>query len=111
MIKKYIVVLLCILCVMVTPCMAKSNDFIQLEQGQTQSLDIAYKYGNEIEFRGDTWGETSAAIIYQESHANRTVFQTNGIVVGDLNRKGHPRSLGPAQVQVGNINMPMSMWP
>ena len=71
-----------------------------LEPQQSECLEIAYEEGEKIELYGDTWGQTVASIAYQESHCNRSKFQTEGVVVGDRNSKGKPKSLGPMQVQV-----------
>lgn len=71
-----------------------------LEPQQQECIEMAFEEGSKIEMYGDTWGETAASIAYQESHCDRSKFQTEGFVVGDLNSKGRPRSLGSFQVQV-----------
>ena len=110
MLKRIMVALIVTIFVFVGyPTNARNH--VMLERGQIEAIDIAYRYGGEIHFRGDTWGETSASIIYQESHANRKKFQTNGVVVGDWNKKGKPRSLGPAQVQMETAKFVMKHYP
>ena len=71
-----------------------------LEPQQSKCIELAYEEGSKIDLYGDTWGETAASIAYQESWCNSTVWQTKGVVVGDLNSKGRPRSLGPMQIQI-----------
>lgn len=83
-----------------TPAISKPNKTIQLEQSQVQCLRTAYEEGEKIELYGDTWGQTIASIAYQESHCNGSTWQTSGIVIGDLNHRGKPRSLGVMQIQL-----------
>lgn len=71
-----------------------------LTLNQEVCIKLAYKYGNEISWRGDTFGETVASILYQESKANYKKYQTNGVVVGDFNKRRRAKSLGPMQVQL-----------
>jgi hypothetical protein len=72
----------------------------ELEPQQEACIEMAYEEGSKIELYGDTWGQTAASIGYQESWCNSSTWQRNGVVVGDINSKGKPRSLGPMQVQV-----------
>ena len=82
------------------PNTGNASKIIDLEQSQIRCIELAYDEGSKIELYGDTWGETVASIAYQESWCNSSVWQTKGVVVGDLNSKGRPKSLGPMQVQV-----------
>lgn len=82
------------------PAYGKPNEINNLEKKQVECITIAYQEGNKINLYGDTWGETVASIAYQESWCNGSTWQTNGVVVGDRNNKGKPRSLGVMQVQV-----------
>lgn len=72
----------------------------QLTQMQKHVLKNAYKYGSQIHFRNQTYGETLASIVYQESKAGAKTYQRNGLIVGDRTRRGHFKSLGPMQVQL-----------
>lgn len=111
MIKRIMVVAIITVLAFSGIALGNVNKFVKLERGQVNAIDIAYRHGGEIHFRGDTWGETAASIVYQESHANRKKFQTNGVIVGDKNSKGRPRSLGPAQVQVDTAFFVMEKYP
>ena len=71
-----------------------------LDNTQDRVLSLAYKYGSQIHFRGDTFGETVAAIAYQETKAGAKIYQRKGIIVGDRAKSGHYKSLGPMQVQL-----------
>lgn len=82
-----------------------------LEPQQKECIELAYETGNKITLYGDTWGETAASIAYQESHCNRSRFQNNGVVVGDMNSKGKPRSLGMMQVQVATARHVGKLFP
>jgi hypothetical protein len=83
----------------------------KLEPQQQTCIEIAYEEGSQIELYGDTWGETAASIAYQESHCNSKVYQTEGVVVGDLNSNGRPRSLGVMQVQVATARHVGEVFP
>lgn len=83
----------------------------KLEPQQEECIEMAYEEGSKIELYGDTWGETAASIAYQESHCGASVWQTEGYVVGDLNSKGRPRSLGDFQVQVPTARHVGKMFP
>lgn len=93
MIKKFLFI-----CVLL--CFSTSASAIDLTLSQKIVLKMAYKIGNKYRVKNDTWGETAAAIIFQESHANSNKFKINGIIIGDKNRRGKPKSLGPGQVQL-----------
>ena len=82
-----------------------SNTPIELEPSQARCIQMVYDIGNTIDLYGDTWGETIASIAYQESWCNSSRWKTHGVVIGDLNSKGVPRSLGIMQVQV-----PTARW-
>ena len=73
---------------------------IQLDDYQIKYLNYAYKYGNSITYMGQGWGETIASIILQESFAGHKKFTDNGIIIGDKNNQGKPKSLGIMQVQL-----------
>lgn len=78
------------------PALAKP---IKLEMVQYASLSLAYKYGQQIIYKGERWGETAASICWQESKGSFSKYTTNGVVLGDMNSKGKPKSLGGMQVQ------------
>ena len=78
----------------------KPNETVYLEKRQVECIQTAYRLGKKIELYGDTWGYTAAAIAYQESHCNSSKWHTNGVIVGDKDRYGRPKSLGIMQVQV-----------
>ena len=82
------------------PIYGNASKIITLEQRQAECIQMVYEIGSQVEAFGDTWGETVASIAYQESWCNSSRWQTNGVVVGDLNSKGTPRSLGIMQVQI-----------
>ena len=71
-----------------------------LSETQKENLALAYHYGQQIEFRGQNFGETVAAILFQESKAGSEIYQINGIIVGDRKSKYNYKSLGPMQVQI-----------
>jgi len=73
---------------------------IELSNVQKYVLKTAYKYGTQIEWRGQTYGETLASIVFQETKAGAKIYQRNGIIVGDRSKTGHYKSLGPMQVQI-----------
>lgn len=73
---------------------------IELTNNQLKNLQIAYNIGNKVEWRGEKYGETVASILWQESHAGSIKFQNKGIILGDINSKGKPKSLGLMQVQL-----------
>lgn len=81
------------------------SDNVTLEPAQARCIQMVYDIGNTIEIYGDIWGETIAGIAYQESWCNSSRWKTHGVVIGDLNSKGVPRSLGIMQVQV-----PTARW-
>ena len=82
-----------------------AKNIVTLEEEQVKCIQMVYDISNNIEAYGDTWGETIASIAYQESWCNGSHWRTHGVVVGDLNSKGVPRSLGIMQVQV-----PTARW-
>lgn len=82
------------------PMQGNTSKIVGLEQKQAECIQMVYDVAEGIEIFGDTWGETAAGIAYQESWCNGSKWQTNGVVVGDLNNKGTPRSLGIMQVQI-----------
>lgn len=89
------------LCAFIFCCIVGSYvDAAELSPNQQKCIELAYKHGNRVQWRGDRFGETFAGILYQESHANRKKFQKNGVVVGDRDRQGRPKSLGPVQMQL-----------
>lgn len=73
---------------------------LELEPDQYYTLQIAYKYGSQIHYKGDTWGETAAAIVWQETKGGWSKYKRNGVIVGDLDQHGVPKSLGRMQVQI-----------
>lgn len=82
-----------------------TNEIITLEAEQVKCLQMVYDISSGLKIYGDTWGETIASIAYQESWCNGSHWRTHGVVVGDINSKGIPRSLGIMQVQV-----PTARW-
>lgn len=98
-------VVMTVIFLFVLPIQGNANGIIKLEQNQVKCIQMAYDIGSAIEVYGDTWGETVAGIAYQESWCNSSRWQTKGVVVGDLNSKGVPRSLGIMQVQI-----PTARW-
>jgi hypothetical protein len=88
-----------------------SAKVIELEQSQITCINIAYTEGNKIQLFGEGWGETAAAVMYQESWCNSNIWQKSGVVVGDLNRKGKPKSLGPSQIQVATARFINTKYP
>lgn len=88
-----------------------ANKIIELEKEQAECLTMVYEIGNSIRAYGDTWGQTIASIAYQESWCNGKKWQTHGVVVGDMNSKGMPRSLGIMQVQVPTARWVNSKYP
>lgn len=97
---KKAIVAVCLTVMMVFIGIPISAKTIKPEPQQGECIEIAYEEGNKITLYGNTWGETIASIAYQESHCNGSKFQTEGVVVGDKNSKGRPKSLDPMQVQV-----------
>lgn len=73
---------------------------IELSNIQKYVLKSAHKYGSQINFQNQTYGETLASIAFQESKAGAKIYQRNGLIVGDRTRSGHFKSLGPMQVQL-----------
>ena len=91
--KRLIIISLVLLCF--TQAQATT-----LDSTQSHIIKLAYKYGSQIHYRGQTYGETVASIVYQESKAGAKRYQRRGVIVGDRSKKGHYKSLGPMQVQV-----------
>jgi len=88
--KKLILVIL-LLC---------STHAYALDSTQTHILNLAIKYGSQIHHNNQTYGETIASIVYQESKAGHKRYQRNGLIVGDRSKRGSYKSLGPMQVQL-----------
>lgn len=82
-----------------------------LTEEQIQNIKIAYEIGNEIVWRGETYGETVAAILFQESHAGSEKFKTRGVILGDLNSRGKYKSLGLMQIQVPALRDVLRWYP
>ena len=108
---RKLIVAVCVTAVLVFTGIPISAKTIDLEPRQEACIETAYRIGKEIYLYGDTWGETAASIAYQESHCGRDKFRTNGVVVGDINSKGKPRSLGVMQVQVPTARHVGRMFP
>lgn len=94
--KKLILTVCVLLCFTQGALAAKR----ELHKKQIESFAIAQEIGDNIWAFNQTWPRTIMAIMYQESHANHPRFYTNGVVVGDKDNHGRPKSLGPMQVQV-----------
>ncbi len=77
-----------------------STQVYALDDSQIHILKLAHKYGSQIHHNGQTYGETVASIVYQESKAGAKQYQRNGVIVGDRSKRGHYKSLGPMQVQL-----------
>jgi len=90
---------------LVTNTTSYAKNIVTLEEEQVKCIQMVYDISNKIEIYGDTWGETIASIAYQESWCNGSHWRRHGVVVGDINSKGVPRSLGIMQVQV-----PTAKW-
>lgn len=88
-----------LICFLLLPSLSFA-DCNNLTEGQLANLKLAYQYGEQITFRGDTFGETVASILWQESKAGCDLYKTKGFIVGDLTSKGKPKSLGIMQVQL-----------
>jgi len=73
---------------------------VDLSESQERILQLAYHHGSQIHYRNQTYGETIASIVYQETKAGAKIYQRNGIIVGDKSKKGHYKSLGVMQVQI-----------
>jgi hypothetical protein len=73
---------------------------VDLTQNQERILQLAYHHGSQIHYKNQSYGETIAAIVYQETKAGAKRYQRNGIIVGDKSRKGHYKSLGVMQIQI-----------
>ena len=84
---------------------------ITLQQAQVNCIQMAYDEGEKINLYGDTWGQTAASIAFQESHCNHSAFRSGGVVVGDLNSEGRPRSLGVMQMQLKTARYVNSKFP
>lgn len=82
-----------------------------LTEDQNNILKLAYHYGNEIHFENETYGETVASIIYQETKAGSVIYQKNGVIVGDRSKRGHYKSLGVAQVQLPAVRDVFRWYP
>jgi hypothetical protein len=95
-----ILIVACLLVYCAPPKQAYAYTLKNLSINQEMCIRLAYKYGQRIEYRGQRYGETVASILLQESHANRKVFQKNGVVIGDKDKRGYPKSLGPMQMQL-----------
>lgn len=80
--------------------MVQTVSATELSRNQQRCIELAYKHGNRITFNGDNFGETVAAMLFQESKANYKKYQKNGVVMGDGTHKGFPKSMGPMQVQL-----------
>lgn len=91
--KKLFLVISLLLCF-------SSAHAVELSKRQQHVLKTAYKYGEQINWRGKTYGETLASIVFQETKAGAKRYQRNGIIVGDRSKTGHFKSLGPMQVQL-----------
>ena len=93
---RTICITIAVLCLVsfTSPAEAKFSD------NQIAVMKMAYKHGNRIQWRGEGWGRTFAAVIWQESKGNWKRYQVNGVVVGDMDRHGNPKSLGPSQMQL-----------
>ena len=90
-----------VICFFIICCVVGSYvDAAELSQNQKTCIELAYKHGNRVTLHGERMGETVASILWQESKGNYKVYQKNGVVVGDLDKRGRPKSLGPMQVQV-----------
>lgn len=72
----------------------------KFEYQQMVHLMFAYNYGNTLQYKGQGWGETIASILYQETHGGHSRYVENGIIVGDMDHRGKPKSLGLMQVQL-----------
>jgi len=95
----------------IVPNVTNALNINNLEQQQLECIEMAYNEGNKIELYGTVWGETVASIAYQESWCNSSRWQTNGLVVGDLNKKGKPRSLGIMQVRLSTAKYVNRKYP
>jgi hypothetical protein len=110
--KKFLLLFICVF-MFSTPALAQQRE---LEMGQIATLLMAKRFGNEINEFGETWPRVCMSILYQESWANHTRYQTNGVVVGDKDSRGRAKSLGPMQVQretarfVGSTKYPDIFW-
>lgn len=81
-------------------CLTSTVDAASLSSNQKLCIELAYKHGNRVTWKGEKFGETVASILFQESKANFKKYQSNGVVVGDGLLNGRPKSLGPMQVQL-----------
>ena len=73
---------------------------VDLTESQQRILQLAYQHGENIHYKNQTYGETIASIVYQETKAGAKQYQHNGLIVGDKSKKGHYKSLGVMQVQL-----------
>jgi hypothetical protein len=96
--KKFTVTV--ILTVMLVLVCTSAFALKKLEPQQEECIQMAFEEGSKLYLYGDTWGETAASIAWQESHCGYSKFAPHGVVVGDMNSNGKPRSLGWFQVQV-----------
>jgi len=110
-IRIIMAVIMAVICLFAIPSMGNTSEIPQLELKQALCIKMAHFEGSKIELYGDTWGQTAAAIAYQESACDSSKYQTNGVVVGDLDNKGKPKSLGIMQVQVPTARHVNSIFP
>lgn len=85
--------------------------FQNIEQEQKSCIIKVYNEGSKLQLYGQTWGLTTASIAYQESWCNSSKWKKKGIIVGDLDRNGKPKSLGIMQVQVATAKFVMMKYP
>ena len=109
--KIIMTIIMAVVFLFLLPFIVNANKIVELTPQQIQCIQYAYDEGNKIELYGDTWGETTASIAYQESHCNSPVWQKNGVIVGDINSKGKPKSLGPMQVQMATARYTATKFP
>lgn len=91
LLKLYIVMLLIAGCV---------TNVCALDTSQIKVMMYAHSYGDTLLYKNQGFGDTIASIVFQETKAGYHKYVKSGVIVGDKNKFGKPKSLGVMQVQL-----------
>lgn len=103
---RKLVVMIVVVGVLIVPAISSA-----LEARQKLNLQLGWAFGSRVEWRGDVYPRTIQSIIFQESHAGSSDFIKDGVIIGDLDRHGKPKSLGIPQMQVPTARFVGSKFP